>query len=159
MNVKQRYEKKGNCQQKSLKECYIEAIDRYTSMTAELRKQIDFIETVYRKNHCLEKPLMQLQLLIRRWGKDEEDDEFKKALDSLDENIISFYQDTLSSQKLISILIEFENSSLLERLAEIDQMKRALQLRELLETMVTAGNPLPDVINSDKIKQFIERCE
>jgi len=159
MNVKQRYEEKGNCQQKSLKECYIEAIDRYTSMTAELRKQIDFIETVYRKNRCLEKPLMQLQLLMRRWGKDEEDDDFKKALDSLDENIISFYQDTLSGKKLISILIEFETSSLLERLMEIDQMKRALQLRDLLKTMVTAGDPLPDVINSDKIKQFIERCE
>ncbi len=139
-----------------LRKSYTKTIERYTAMIEEFSKQLDFI--CQKQFSDLDLPLMRLQLMLRNWEKNENDAMLKQEFENIDENIISFRQEALSKSQLIMNLMHFQNQTLFEKRLECDQLKRVLQLRELLETMQINEDPWPTVINTDQVSQFIENC-
>lgn len=113
------------------------AIERYTDMFKEFSKQLLFI---YSRDGALDLPLMKLQLMLRNYGKDENDDVLKQEFETLDKNIISFHQGKLSKSQLIMVLENFEDLTLFRKSLECDNIFILLQYGDLLENQKKLQN-------------------
>ena len=83
---------------------------------------------------------MKLQLMLRNYGKDENDDVLKQEFETLDKNIISFHQGKLSKSQLIMILENFEDLTLFRKSLECDNIFILLQYGDLLENQKKLQN-------------------